>query len=177
MIWDVENVFSWAVVFMFLVLYLWAKWRSRRSLGWSDAKARAFAALWFCLGFSLLGLFEGAAEFVAPANIEGAVSRVELQPSGKLDRSNFEITSLDGRSARIASGHDLVRQLETGERVDVVYNPWTSSPYNIRVFDGAASGVLLREDQHDVLRWVVFFVAVLAAARYLRRFLSADAES
>ena len=177
MIWDVENVFSWAVVFVFLVLYGWAKWRSGRSRGWSDGKARTFAALCFSAGFALLGLLGVAAEFVASASIQGAVSRVDLQRSGKFDGSNFEITSLDGRSARIASTHDLVRQLQTGKRVDVVYNPWTSSPYKIRVFDGAASRVLLSEDRHDVLTWVILLVALLAGAHYLRKFRSADAES
>jgi hypothetical protein len=177
MTWDLEDIALWAVGLLVLCLYLWAKYRSGRSLGWSDAKAKAFSALCLSAGLSFLGAFEVAASLAAPAEIEGAIARTYLHASGKYDHSNFDVRSFDGHLVNIASAHNFVQLLETGETVDVLYNRWTSFPYKVERLDGTQRQLLLKNDRHDALNWVIFLGAAVGGAYYARKFRSADAES
>jgi hypothetical protein len=177
MTWDFENVVLWSVGLIVLSLYLWAKYNSGRSMGWGDAKARAFAVLAFCAGLCLTGLFEVAAEFAVPAEVEGTISHLSLQPGGRADHSNFTVTAADGRLANISSGHDFVARLNTGENVEVLYNRWTSFPYEVERLDGTEHEFLLQNARHDAWDWIFLLGASVACAYYLRKFKLAGDES
>jgi hypothetical protein len=177
MAWDFEDMVWWTVGLIVLSLYLWAKYISGRSMGWGDGKARAFAALSLCAGLFLIGMFEVAAEFVVPAQIVGTISHTDLRPSGKGDHSNFDVRSPDGRVAKVASGHHFVERLETGENVEVLYNRWTSFPYEVERLDGAERELLLENGRHDVWDWVLLLGAAVAGVYHFRKFKLAGDES
>lgn len=169
MVWDFETAFVFTVGVGALLLYLWAKYYSS-DFDFNDPRGKAFkASVVFCALFLICG-FDIVCGFVAPAEIRGQVSQVELESAGRSDHSNFEITSQDGLQVRIASAHNLVALLSIGENLRVTYNPWSSFPYKIECLEGSRSKVLLSNPRHRFIDWIFLLVFVIGGAYSLRSF-------
>lgn len=162
MIWDLENIFFLMVVLLALVLCLWARYYG--------PKGRSFIVLVLLFAVSLLCAFEILAGLVAPSEIRGQVSQVNLQSAGKYDSSKFEVTSPSGLRVRISSKHNLVALLTVGESLDVSYSRWTSRPYRIERLEGSQRQLLLAAPQHSAIAWIFLLLAVALGASNLRRF-------
>ena len=174
---DFTTFFEICLGIFLLSWFAWLKYRSDAS----DQRKKLLRNLAVCIAISGITGFDTLCQFSSPrAEVAGPVVDSHVA-GGRFDDSYFQVQADSGQTVRLATVKKVARDIDTTQRVHVVYAVWDAHPVEIEITSGDRQGVLLslKDGDHvsglELFLFIVFLALAVLTISQLRA-LPCDAD-